>query len=131
MTKNFGDDEQRADDATAAEHEHRLDAESEIKRNPHPDFQKVESSRPDWEDHPWRFSKTKNPNWKPGDGGNDGGDSLKKTQIEIDPYAEGRPAAYNYKLLISAIIPRFIGFVSTRSEDGQPIPTTTLSQPSH
>jgi len=39
-------------------------------------------------------------------------------QVEIDPYAEGRPAVSNYKLLISAIIPRPVGFVSTRSKDG-------------
>ena len=119
MTKNFGDDEQRAEDATAVEHEHRADAEKEIKRNPHPDFKKVEGSRPKWEDHPWEFSKTKDPNWKPGQGGNDEGASLKKEHVEIDPYEEGRPAAFNYKLLISAIIPRFIGFVSTRSKDGE------------
>lgn len=29
-----------------------------------------------------------------------------------------RPSVSNYKLLISAITPRFIGFVSTRSKDG-------------
>ena len=38
--------------------------------------------------------------------------------MEIDPYQDGRPATFNYKLLISAIIPRPIGFVSTRSKDG-------------
>lgn len=31
---------------------------------------------------------------------------------------QGRPATFNYKLLISAIIPRPVGFVSTRSKDG-------------
>lgn len=38
--------------------------------------------------------------------------------MEIDPYEEGRPATFNYKLLISGIVPRPIAFVSTRSEDG-------------
>lgn len=38
--------------------------------------------------------------------------------IQIDPYASGRPAGFNYKLLISAIVPRPIAFVSTRSADG-------------
>lgn len=38
--------------------------------------------------------------------------------MDIDPYQDGRPATFNYKLLISAIIPRPIGFVSTRSKDG-------------
>ncbi|MCJ1392325.1 hypothetical protein MMC18_005192 [Xylographa bjoerkii] len=117
MTKNFGDDEQRAHDPSA--HEQRADSEKTIQRNPHPDFGKVQASRPDWPEDPTRtFTKTKAPNWKPGHGGNDGGESLKKQHVEIDPYAEGRPAAFNYKLMISAIIPRFVGFISTRSKDG-------------
>jgi hypothetical protein len=95
------------------------DAEKAIKRNPHPDFKKVEASRPDWrEDAEWTFTKIRNPNWRPGDGANDGGESLKKNHIQIDPYAEGRPATFNYKLLISAIVPRPIAFVSTVSADG-------------
>ena len=117
MTKNFGDDEQRAQDPTA--HEQRLDGEKAVQRNPHPDFGKVEASRPDWRtEHAWNFTKTKDPRWKYGQGGNDGGESLKKKHVEIDPYAEGRPAVYNYKLLISGIIPRPIGFLSTISKDG-------------
>ena len=101
--------------------DHKVDAEAHVKRNPHPDFEKVEKSRPDWTSNPdgQRFTKTKDPGWKPGQGANDGGESLKKNHVEIDPYAEGRPAVYNYKLLISAITPRFIGFVSTRSKDGK------------
>ncbi|KAI9849104.1 MAG: hypothetical protein M1837_005334 [Sclerophora amabilis] len=98
----------------------RLDAEATIKRNPHPDFQSVQDERPNWRnDVEWNFTKTREPNWKLGQGANDGGESLKKDHVEIDPYAEGRPAAYNYKLLISGIIPRPIGFVSTRSKDGE------------
>jgi len=100
------------------------DAESTIKRNPHPDFDKVQNSRPDWEPKPVRFTKVRDPKWKYGDGGNDGGESLNKDHIDIDPYMEGRPAALNYKLLISAIIPRPIGFLSTRSKDGS---STNLS----
>ena len=104
-----------------AGHEQRADAEKEIKRNPHPDFKKVEESRSDWDKaaSEWTWTKTKDPSWKPGQGGNDGQASLKKNHIEIDPNEEGRPAAFNYKLLISAIVPRFIGFVSTRSNDGK------------
>ncbi|MCJ1401634.1 hypothetical protein MMC11_004851 [Xylographa trunciseda] len=116
MTKNFGDEEQRAHDPSA--HEQRADSEKTIQRNPHPDFGKVQASRPDWPDVATTFTKTKDPNWKPGQGGNDGGASLSKEHVEIDPYAEGRPAAFNYKLMISAIVPRFIGFISTRSKDG-------------
>jgi hypothetical protein len=118
MVKNFGDDEQRAEDPKA--HEVKMDAESVIQRNPHPDFKKVEGMRPDWQsERNWEWTKTKEPSWKPGHGANDGGESLKKKHVEIDPYAEGRPAAFNYKLLISAIVPRFIGFVSTISADGK------------
>ena len=101
--------------------DHKADAESQVKRNPHPDFKKVEGSRPDFNSSQNTpiFTKTKDTNWKPGQGANDGGESIKKNHVEIDPYAEGRPAVYNYKLLISAITPRFIGFVSTRSKDGK------------
>ena len=120
-TKNFGDEEQRAADPSA--HEQRFDQEREVKRNPHPDFSKVEASRPDWDvKNEWHFTKTKEPGWKLGHGANDGGESLKQNHVEIDPYEEGRPAVFNYKLLISAIIPRPIGFVSTRSEDGNTRP---------
>ena len=117
MSANFGDEEQRKEDPTS--HEQRFDQEKAVKRNPHPDFKKVEASRPDWsEKSELHFTKTKKPGWKLGEGASDGGKSLKKKQVEIDPYEEGRPAIFNYKLLISGIIPRPIGFVSTRSEDG-------------
>jgi hypothetical protein len=99
--------------------EGRMDAEKAIQRNPHPDFKKVEGSRPPWDrEAKWNMKQTSEPNWKMGDGANDSGASLNVPHIEIDPYEEGRPAVYNYKLLISGIIPRPIGFVSTRSLDG-------------
>ena len=117
--KNFGDDEQMKHDPPA--HEHRFDQEKAVKRNPHPDFKKVEASRPDWsEQNEWHFTKTRKPDWKLGDGANDGGECLNKNHVEIDPYEDGRPAVFNYKLLISGVIPRPIGFVSTRSADGTP-----------
>jgi len=117
MPANFSDAEQRANDPTG--HEQRFDSEKTVNRNPHPDFKRVETSRPDWSDaSQWHFTKTKQPGWRLGQGANDDGECLKKKHIEIDPYEEGRPATFNYKLLISGIIPRPIGFVSTRSEDG-------------
>ncbi|KAL9052924.1 MAG: hypothetical protein Q9162_005102 [Coniocarpon cinnabarinum] len=98
-----------------------LDAESHgtLKRNPHPDFKKVESTRPSF-DHArqFHFTKTPLPDWQPGGGASDGGACLQHEHVEIDPYAEGRPAVFNYKLLISGIIPRPIGFVSTRNREG-------------
>ena len=127
MTSNFGDKEQREGDHWA--HEQRFDQEKAVKRNPHPDFHKVEASRPDWAERAeWRFTKTKHPDWKLGEGANDGGESLQKQHVEIDPYEQGRPSIFNYKLLISGIIPRPIGFISTQSEDGQ---SRSLSLSSH
>lgn len=121
MPSNFSDAEQRQEDPSG--HEQRFDQEKEVKRNPHPDFNKVEASRPDWDiKNEWHFTKTKQPGWKLGQGANDGGKCLEKKHVEIDPYEEGRPAVFNYKLLISGIIPRPIGFVSTRSEDGMHMP---------
>jgi flavin reductase (DIM6/NTAB) family NADH-FMN oxidoreductase RutF len=112
------DKEQRQQDPTA--HEQMLDGEAAIKRNPHGNFKEVEASRPEWrEQASWDFTQTRNPAWQAGDGANDNGESLKKSHIDIDPYAENRPATFNYKLLISAIVPRPVGFVSTRSADGQ------------
>ncbi|KAH8815849.1 flavoprotein-like protein oxygenase [Xylogone sp. PMI_703] len=93
--------------------------EKEVKRNPHGDFKKVEASREPWDSKlSFNLKQTKQPDWKYGGGANDAGESLKKQHIEIDPFGEGRSPASNYKLLISGIIPRPIGFVSTRSKDG-------------
>ena len=92
------------------------DAESAVKRNPHGDFSEVQASRPDWdESRSWQFTKTLNPTWTYGSGSNTKSD---KAHISIDPYAEDRQPVQNYKLLISGIIPRPIGFISTRAKDG-------------
>ena len=94
------------------------DAEATIKRNPHPDFEKVQASRPDFShDHHYHFTKTPHPDWTYGSGGTEK-TSLDKQHISIDPYGEGRQPVHNYKLLISGIIPRPIGFLSTESADG-------------
>jgi len=112
------DHEQRKEDPAA--HEQMLDAEKHIKRNPHGNFKDVEGSRPDWAaQEKWAFTKTKAPDWKLGQGANDNGESLKHEHVDIDPYQDGRPAPFNYKLLISAIIPRPIGFLGTQSKDGK------------
>lgn len=99
--------------------------ESEIKRNPHPDFKAVESSRPDWDrSAAFHYTKTADPNWAPGSGANDLHTAAGKRHITIDPYAEGRAPVHNYKLLISAVVPRPIAFMSTVSKDGR---TTNLA----
>lgn len=90
-----------------------------------PDFNQLQASRPKFR-HDAEVTYTQPPNveWKNGDGANDSGASLKKDHVEIDPYAEGRPAASNYKLLISGMVPRPIALVSTKSQDGK---TTNLA----
>ncbi|KAI0147265.1 hypothetical protein GGR57DRAFT_494008 [Xylariaceae sp. FL1272] len=104
-------------------------AEAEIQRNPHGDFKSVEKSRPDWNaSSSFRFTKTVNPSWKPGDGANQlNSGSASAPHVQIDPYEEGRPARLNYKLLISSIVPRPIGFVSTRSGTEQGEETLNLA----
>ena len=108
-------------------HQEKADSETHVQRNPHPDFKEVEDSRPDWDANShFHFTKTKQPGWSLGQGANDGGQSLEKNHLEINPYEEGRPAVFNYKLLISAIVPRPIGFVSTQSPDGMAITKRAL-----
>ncbi len=100
-------------------HVARGEHEKSVKRNPHPDFKAAEASRPDFPADSWGYSKTADPDWKFGGGGNDGGASLEKKHVEINPYEEGRPATYNYKLMISSLVPRPIGFLSTVGKDGR------------
>lgn len=97
----------------------KLDAEKEMKRNPHGDFKAVEASRPPFDTTAkFQHTQTPKPDWSAGDGPNEPS-SLQKSHRQIDPYAEGRPVVHNYKLLISAIIPRPVGFTSTISADGK------------
>lgn len=115
----------------------KYDAEETVQRNPHGDFTQVQASRPDWEEERgWRYTKTRDPTWKFGDGAgtahgkqhangetttsNDSatGKGTEKNHVAIDPYGATRSPVQNYKLLISGIVPRPIGFVSTRSLDG-------------
>ncbi|KAK0645839.1 hypothetical protein B0T16DRAFT_428830 [Cercophora newfieldiana] len=92
--------------------------EKVLKRNPHPDFKKVEASRPPFDtDSSFRYTQTPNPSWTFGQGASEL-QSDQPPHVAIDPHAEGRPAAFNYKLLISAVIPRPIAFLSTRGPDG-------------
>ena len=115
MTTSVSDADQRAHDLPSLPQLH-----GDPERHAHPNFAVAEASRPPWrEESQFLLTKTKQPGWKFGDGANDGGESLGKAHVEIDPYGEGRPSMYNYKLLISGIVPRPIGFISTRSEDGR------------
>ncbi|KAL2136597.1 hypothetical protein VTI74DRAFT_2902 [Chaetomium olivicolor] len=99
--------------------------EKQIQRNPHPDFKSVEASRPPFDPSTtFSYTQTPDPNWKFGQGANHtststNADGSDKKHIPIDPYAPDRPVAFNYKLLISAVVPRPIAFLSTRSADGR------------
>lgn len=83
------------------------------------DFERKQASRPDY-DHskkPIQVTKQPNPHWQYGQGVP--GHDLTLRHREVDPYADDRPMVNNYRLLISGIAPRPIGFLSTVSEDGK------------
>ncbi|KAI0480188.1 hypothetical protein GGR56DRAFT_258406 [Xylariaceae sp. FL0804] len=93
----------------------------------HAPFKEVEASRPDWDRGAgFAYTKTADPSWTYGQGANSlpssssdsSSDGTVPKHVAIDPYEDGRPAGFNYKLLISGVVPRPIGFVSTVSADG-------------
>ncbi len=97
----------------------RWDAEENIKRNPHPDFKKVEASRPAWNPEPPKYIQTRTPGWKPGDGAEVPDEEWEKKKFHgMLPYEEGRPGKDNYTLMLSAFAPRAIGWFSTISPEG-------------
>lgn len=77
------DKEQTKHDPSAAElSQPKLDAEAHVKRNPHGNFKEVEASRPVWnESSTWEYHQTRKPDWKLGDGANDGGECLKYDHV--------------------------------------------------
>jgi flavin reductase (DIM6/NTAB) family NADH-FMN oxidoreductase RutF len=94
-----------------------------MQHNPRPDFKSVEAARPPYDaTAQFHYTQTPQSDWKPGQGANKLADpaNSSKTHREIDPYEEGRPILSNYKLLISGIVPRPVGFISTIGEDGTP-----------
>lgn len=95
-----------------------FDKESLVNRNPHPDFNLVQSQRPNYDhDDSWHLTKTPNPDWKIGDGANS--DHWKdKEFLSIDPSEAGRETVLNYKLMISATVPRPVALVSTTTKAG-------------
>ncbi|KAK3391814.1 hypothetical protein B0T20DRAFT_384043 [Sordaria brevicollis] len=103
--------------------------EKVLGRNPHGNFKEIEASRPAFDPSPkFTYVQTPQPSWTFGSGANHLATSSpdqpsteepKETKhIVIDPYSAGRPSPFNYKLLISAIVPRPLALVSTRSADG-------------
>ncbi|KAL4963254.1 flavin reductase family protein [Aspergillus stella-maris] len=88
------------------------------------DFAELEAKRPPFNPAtPIKTTQSPFPAWKYGDGVPDGTTAVAAacsiTHHEIDPYGADRPTISNYRLLISGIAPRPIGFVSTLSLDGK------------
>lgn len=84
------------------------------------DFEEKQAKRPDFEPlKPITFTKSPNPSWTYGDGvtTTSSTTTTSTTHVEIDPYAPGRPMLSNYRLLVSGIAPRPVGFLSTLSND--------------
>ncbi|KAJ4135028.1 hypothetical protein NW768_004638 [Fusarium equiseti] len=79
------------------------------------------ANRPDF-DHsnkPIEITKSPDPTWSYGDGVRTGQVSAgNQVHKEIDPYSSERSVSQNYRLLISGIAPRPVGFISTVSKDG-------------
>ncbi|ATY59051.1 FMN-binding split barrel [Cordyceps militaris] len=83
------------------------------------DFAAKQARRPDF-DHagtPIEVTKQPSPDWQYGDGAL--GYDPSWTHRQVDPYAADRPMIHNYKLLVSGIAPRPVGFISTVSADGR------------
>ena len=83
-------------------------------------FAETEAQRPAF-DHfqPVEVTKSPYPKWTYGEGVPDNGASLAQEHHEIDPYAPDRPMINNYRLLVSGIVPRPVGFLSTVNSKGQ------------
>lgn len=88
----------------------------------HPDFATLQASRPQFNTAHNGFTLTQapSPSWTAGTPSSSSSSSTApghKT-LSIDPSSPARTTGENYKLLVSAIIPRPIGFVSTVSATG-------------
>ncbi|KAL4940412.1 hypothetical protein BDV06DRAFT_230350 [Aspergillus oleicola] len=87
-------------------------------------FAETEAARPPFNHSaPIKVTQSTYPSWKYGDGvpnrTSKDASSFKTEHHEIDPYASDRATISNYRILISGIAPRPIGFVSTVSKDGK------------
>lgn len=83
-------------------------------------FDEIQAERPDF-DHskPIKVTKSPTPSWEYGQGVPNNGASLAQKHHEIDPYASDRPMINNYRLLVSGIAPRPVGFLSTVNSKGE------------
>ncbi|RBR26009.1 uncharacterized protein FIESC28_01282 [Fusarium coffeatum] len=83
-------------------------------------FAETIANRPDFDhsNRPIEITKSPDPIWSYGDGVRTG-PVAKQVHKEIDPYSPDRSVSQNYRLLISGIAPRPVGFISTVSKDGK------------
>ena len=83
-------------------------------------FAETIANRPDFDhsNRPIEITKSPDPVWSYGDGVRTGR-ITKQVHKEIDPYSPDRSVSQNYRLLISGIAPRPVGFISTISTDGK------------
>ncbi|KAF4980669.1 hypothetical protein FZEAL_3337 [Fusarium zealandicum] len=86
-------------------------------------FDETIANRPDFDHsgHPIEVTKSPDPSWSYGEGVRTGPPPATEEKVhrEIDPYSPDRSIGHNYRLLISGIAPRPIGFISTLSADGK------------
>lgn len=83
------------------------------------DFDERQALRPNFDPHrKIEVTKHPNPGWTYGQGVARSGEEASAVHREIDPYAADRSRVQNYRLLVSGIAPRPIGFISTLSGDG-------------
>ncbi|KAF5001521.1 hypothetical protein FGRMN_992 [Fusarium graminum] len=82
-------------------------------------FEQTIANRPDFDqsDKPIEITKSPDPSWSYGQGVR--GDRFTAAHHEIDPYSSDRSVSQNYRLLISGVAPRPIGFMSTISANGK------------
>jgi hypothetical protein len=84
------------------------------------DFERKQALRPDFDpSKPITLTKSPNPKWNYGSGVSQDATAASSKHVEIDPYGEDRPMINNYRLLISGVAPRPIGFISTASKSGK------------
>ena len=90
------------------------------KRKARLNFKDIEAVRPPLESKSsFHYTKSVCPDWRPGSGANSNG-WKSHPRVTFSPYEPGRTPQDNYKLLISGIVPRPIGFISSMSSDGVP-----------
>ncbi|KAH7142876.1 hypothetical protein B0J13DRAFT_556125 [Dactylonectria estremocensis] len=85
-------------------------------------FEEAIAKRPDFNHSgaPIEVTKSPDPTWSFGEGVRTGRSrAAEKVHQEIDPSSPDRSVVQNYRLLVSGIAPRPVGFISTQSADGE------------